>query len=174
VKSKQFWEQVFSDVVGNAISGVIIAALAYFTIDQFYKTPDLNGLWDLEVEVSDTSYESFKGLKVKYQVVIIQDELKLSGTGEKFSEKSTVDSKEKELSGKSRTPIKLTGYIEKNLFTTNKVVITVEEEGLIRSSSTFFRMKNVDDNKMIGRFDSTIAMSHGRATWQRVKNDVGI
>ena len=169
MKSKQFWQQVFSDVVGNAISGVIIAALAFFTIDQFYKTPDLNGLWDLEVEVSDTSYESFKGLKVKYQVVIIQDELKLSGTGEKFSEKSAGDGVIKELSGKSRTPIKLKGYIEKNLFTKNTVVLTVEEEGSIRKSSTFYRLNEVSDDKMEGEFDSTIAMSHGNAIWSRSK-----
>ena len=91
MKSEKFWQQVLSDVVGNAISGVIIAALAFFTIDQFYKTPDLNGLWELETQVTGTSYKPFDKLKVKYQIVLIQDELKLSGTGEKFSEKSAGD-----------------------------------------------------------------------------------
>jgi len=171
VKSKQFWQQVFSDVVGNAISGILIAALAFITIDQFYRTPDLNGLWELEVEVNDTSYKAFKGLKVKYQVVLIQDELKLSGTGEKFSEISIEDEKEKELSGKLRTAIKLKGYIEKNIFSTNKVVIIIEEEGSIRRSSTFYRLDKVSDNRMEGKFDSTIAMAHGNAFWSRLKSN---
>jgi hypothetical protein len=168
MKSKEFWNSVWADVLANTVSGILIAFLALITIDRFYQTPQLGGVWEFTTHVEDSSYSSYQGLAVTYQVVLLQKELQFSGGGDKFSEMQKEASDPVEYSGSAKIPLTLTGYIEKNFFSENKVFVSINENGSIRDSSAFHELRINEDGSMSGIFFSTSANSSGKVTWKKI------
>lgn len=168
--NKKYWGQILIDVIGNVLAAGIIACVAILVIDKFYSTPSLVGFWDLKSKVESTSLQKYKGLELVYQISLIQNQLNLSGSGDKFSEKLSANKKAFYPSGKGRTNIKLQGYIEKRIFQKNRVHLSVEEEGLKRKSTTHFTFEVLNNNKLVGNFSSTIANAKGEASLSRRKN----
>jgi len=168
MNSKEFWQTVWADVLANTASGILIAFLALISIDQFYATPQLGGMWEFTIEVDDTTYSDYKQMQLTYQAVLLQKELQFSGAGDKYAEKSLPELVIKELSGEDRVPITLSGYIEKNFFSDNKVFISISEQGSLRISATFHELSIESDDLLTGTFYSTIANTKGRVSWRRV------
>ena len=100
--------------------------------------------------------------------VLLQKELQFSGAGDKYAEKSLPDLVIKELTGEDRVPITLSGYIEKNFFSDNKVFISISEQGSLRTSATFHELSIESDDLLTGTFYSTIANTKGRVAWKRI------
>jgi len=168
MKSKKFWNDVLADVIANTLSAILMAILAIVVIDSFYSTPQLGGMWEFEIEVKDSSFSQYKDMKLKYQVILLQKELQFSGYGDKFAEK-TSSGEYVELSGNDRSPIEITGYIEKNLLGPNQVLISINEKGSIRESATFHELTVSSNKRLEGDYKSTIADSNGLVSW--VKKD---
>lgn len=164
---KSFWSRFLRDVLSNVIATGIVAFTAVVLIDRFYATPSLDGFWTLTTNVKKSSYKRYEGLELNYLVTLIQNQLNISGNGEKFSEKTKTTANTVFPTGKNRTPIKISGYIEKKIFEKNKLHISIEEFGLRRKSTSYLVFDIFDDDRLVGTFNSTIAESAGTATLLR-------
>ena len=169
MKSKKFWNEVLADVVANTLSALLMALLAVVALDNFYSTPQLGGMWEFEVHVDDTSYSPYNELSLKYQVILLQKELQFSGSGDKYAERINPEQEYSELAGDARIPIEISGYIEKNLLSPNRVFISIREKGSVRSSATFHELDVLSNEKLLGSFKSTIANSKGSVVWLKKK-----
>ena len=157
------------DTLTQTVSGVIVALFigvaALFTADLFFSTPQLSGLWEFELLIEQSDYSRYQGLRVTYVATIAQGGMGFEGFGDKFSEQGSEAESPMELTGSERTPIHLTGYIEKKFLSEDKVFITISEEGSARRSSTFHELTVLSDYSMKGIFRSTISDAVGTVVW---------
>jgi hypothetical protein len=158
-------QDVTKKIVQNIITSIIIALLFFLWSDYIYKQPDLNGRWYFTVDYEKTSLLRFVGLKVTYEVILIQDGLKISGRGEKIEE--IYNEVKKTYTGKSRVPIEINGNIDFNYLNNDKLNLSYREFGSKRESATFHKLIRFDDTKMTGIWKSTIADSSGSVSWVR-------
>jgi hypothetical protein len=89
-------------------------------------------LRSLESAVSQTKYNPFKGMVLRYKILLLQDGTKLHGTAEKVYEKSD---KERVFTGVKRTTATLDGTIQKAYVGRSTIVLHVVEAGEERSFS---------------------------------------
>jgi hypothetical protein len=61
----------------------------------------------------------------------------------------------------------LTGYIEKQYFSADKVLIHSDENEFSRGSSNFYSLKVLSNEKMTGHFASMVADQTGEVFWSR-------
>ena len=157
-----------SQVVGAFVTTVALS-LGFMLFNDFIAPPpDLSGNWKFTVTYENTTLSSFKDLGVTYQVLLIQEGLKLSGSGEKVSEGGTTQDIEHYTGESRRTHIDIVGSIVRNYFSCNVVVLHYKEENEdSRQSSTVHRLVQCSREAMDGRFSSTIADSSGPVWWQR-------
>lgn len=139
--------------------------IVYFAYDNWiYPTPDISGKWEFETTVEDTSYQKFQGMKLTYEVFLTQNNEQLSGNGEKFRE--NLNGVLKDYVGTERTPISVTGRVEKNFLGKHMVHIQYEMKGKLRDSTAQQKLE-LDGDIMRGRFSSTIARESGAVVWHR-------
>jgi len=69
--------------------------------------------------------------------------------------------------GNARSPISISGYIEKKLFAPNEVYIAISEDGSARQSTSFQKLNVIDDTTMLGKFRATAAGSRGLVKWSK-------
>jgi|GEM_PF-1568669 len=162
-----FWFWVFVAVIGNTLATAGVAIFALFLADRFYATPHLDGFWEFEIVVNDTQYEKYDQLKVVYQVAILQEKLILNGVGEKHKEMEKTMKNYWVHKGNARSPISISGYIEKKLFAPNEVYIAISEDGSARQSTSFQKLNVIDDTTMLGKFRATAAGSRGLVKWSK-------
>lgn len=162
--------EVLKNVFGSIISAILIALVISFWNDFFYKSDNLTGYWNVELETIQTSHEKFKGLKVYYDFIINQEGNRLIGSGEKISEQA-LNSPPFEYDAKKRTHLELTGAVTYKVFTKNRVDLHYKEEGRLRPSSSILKLRIDSKNKMSGKFMSTIAESSGNVVFTR-KGDI--
>jgi len=75
---------MLANALGIIIGGVFLTVL-YFALGQkILRPPRLSGVWVLESVISQTKYNPFKGMVLRYKVLLLQDGTKLHGTAEKF------------------------------------------------------------------------------------------
>ncbi|MDC1294986.1 hypothetical protein N8077_01445 [Myxococcota bacterium] len=89
----------------------------------------------------------------------------MKGQGEKFSEQLLGEGEPRRLGGKQRTPIEITGSIEKKFFSEDRVFVAIREEGASRLSATLHELSVVNNDEMRGAFRSTIADGAGLVSW---------
>ena len=166
-RKRKFVHEVAVETVSGIIATSIVAVMALLAADNFYSNPSLDGFWQFETTIEDTSYSAYKGMKVAYQVVLIQKDLELSGGGDKYSEQTATMLERSYPSGKARTPIEISGYIEKRLFSANIIHLNIHEFGSKRESTTFHKLTVDDKGELAGTFFSTIANSKGKVIWTR-------
>ena len=156
----------------EALVTVFIFGLGGFIFFKYvFPPPDLSGCWKFTVEYKNTAYSKFSGLQVTYQVLLIQQGLKLSGTGEKLSDRGpTQDAKD--YVGKFRTKIQIVGNVTHNFFSRDVVAIHYDEGGDRRESSTVHRLVECSGRNMSGCFWSTIANTSGPVWWERCASSV--
>jgi hypothetical protein len=81
-------QTALANALGTVIGGLFLTVL-YFTLGQkILRPPRLSGVWVLESTVSQTKYNPFKGMVLRYKILLLQDGTKLHGTAEKVYEKS--------------------------------------------------------------------------------------
>jgi len=153
-------KKILLSVLTTLILGVI-----YFAYDNWiYPTPDVSGKWEFETTVESTSYDKFQGMKLTYEVFLTQNNEQLSGKGEKFKE--DLNGAVMEYIGTQRTPIIVTGRVEKKFLGKHIIHIQYELKGKIRDTTAQQKLE-LQDNTMNGRFSSTIARESGAVVWHR-------
>ena len=155
-----------SQVVGAVVTTFTLSFGFMIFNDYVAPPPDLTGRWKFTVTYKDTSYAPYKNLKVTYQVLLIQDGLKLSGTGEKLSDRGPKQNA-KDYDGAERTNIDVVGSVTRNYFLPETAVLHYSEMGLRRETSTVNRLVQCGPETMCGCFQTTIADTSGPVWWQR-------
>ncbi len=149
-----------------AVLTAIIGTIATYAFNQYFISPtDVTGTWYVEEVYEKSDMTKYRGMKLKYIVVLSQDVMHLSGSGEKIWE--FVDGKEKEYVGSQRTRLDVSGTISCPLLSEDKVNIQYVQHGARRESSTSHVLTLLDDVTMNGEFQSTVANSSGRVSWKR-------
>ena len=157
------------EIFGAAVTTVTLSVGFMVFNDYIAPPPDLAGRWKFTVVYEDTAYRPFRGLKVTYQALLIQEGLELFGTGEKLSDLEPEGSRV-EYTNDKRTNIEVVGNITRNYFSPDTLVIHYNEEGRRRESSTLHQLVYFDEQTMCGCFQSTIADTVGSVWWERIKD----
>jgi Transglycosylase len=163
-------KSALANAVGTVVGGLFLTVL-YFALGQkLLRPPRLSGAWILESTTSETEFNPYKGMVLRYQVLLLQDGTKVHGTAEKTYERSD---KVRVFTGVSRTTAVLDGTIEKAYGSRSTVVLHVVEEGKRRPFSWMVEARCQSFGRrmhLVGRFSSTASDSSGAVVLQRVRN----
>lgn len=163
----RFTSSLVHSVCSNFLTGVALSFLALLSSDVLFSLPKLSGFWEVEVTVEQTNYAPFEGLKLRYDVALVQQLAELQGTGEKDSEKPAGQSGWTSYSGAGRTRVEVMGYIQRQFLSRDDVILHFRENGLRRETTTFMELSMTGDGVLIGTFSSTAAGSSGSVGWAR-------
>ena len=153
--------------IGGALATAVVLHLTYMLFsDYIAPPPDVVGQWKFTEQYDDTADTHFQNLQVTYQVLLLQDGTRFSGSGEKVSERGPTQDPVNYV-GDRRTNIDLTGTIAHNYFSGDTSVVQYHESGRRRESSTLHRLALCGPDIMCGCYQSTIADTSGRVWWQR-------
>ena len=166
------WLRIKTSALVNQVVGAFVTTIALslgfmFFNDFIAPPPDLSGNWKFTVTYENTSREGFKDLGVTYQVLLIQEGLTLSGSGEKVSEGGPTQDRLDYSNATLRPQIDIVGSVIRNYFSLDVLVLHYREKNeASRSSSTVHRLVLCGREAMAGDFSSTIADTSGPVWWQ--------
>jgi serine/threonine-protein kinase len=113
--------------------------------------PRVGGRWRLTHRIESASYAPFEGVRLGYEMTLVQNGTRVSGHGRKVSENGVP------LPPGQRTPIDVSGRIENG-----QVVLDFTETGASRTSRGTIRWRvTPGENGLEGRFVSDAADSRG-------------
>lgn len=153
-----FFESFFGRAMG-AIASAIFKKIAY-------KLPNLNGSWVYEQVTTQSAFNPYTGMKLRYLVLLTINENEISGTAEKFWEFS-VNGGERDYAGKNRSTATISGHVKRKIFGQHELIIHLNENGHGRQYSTQHILTVTDKNLLSGRFSSTAANQIGTCKWNR-------
>lgn len=90
---------------------------------------------------------------------------RIEGTVEKIYENSSTG--EREYEAKNRTRGVVEGFVQKNYFSKDRIVLHVVEDGHGRESTNFYDLIFNSNDEMAGSFSSMVANQDGAVKWQR-------
>jgi hypothetical protein len=166
-----FWEcrQFWSDVAATVFGGILFTVVLFFVREKVLPVPRLDGVWDVCTVTNDATLDGYRGMKLRYRVMLWQSGNELRGTAEKIGEEC-LNQPPVEYRGERRTRSLIDGAIQKNYLSRSIITLHFVDSGMRRQTTTFFRIK-----KRIGRiilegsFESTAADASGHSTWTRPK-----
>ncbi len=159
------YQALFTSIIATVIGGVMLTVFFFLVKEKLFPFPNITGKWSLEMKTTNTAYNPYRGMILRYVAILWREGSKIQGTVEKIYENSTTG--EKEFIGDKRTRGTVTGYLEKNYFTKDKIFIHIIEKGHGRESTHFHDMKMTSKTVMEGTFNSMVADQGGEVKWQR-------
>jgi hypothetical protein len=157
-----------ADALGTIVGGVFLTVLYFVFSEKLFRVPRLAGTWILESAISQTKYNPFRGMVLRYKVLLFQTGNELRGTAEKVYEKSD---KERVFSGLNRTVAIIEGTVQKAHVRRSTIFLHAVEEGEQRSSSWIIeaRCRRFGSQMYLaGRFSGTAGDSSGIVVLERV------
>jgi hypothetical protein len=122
------------------------------------EASELGGRWALSHQVEASDYGPYQGLRLGYEVTLVQEGNRIYGQGQKVSENGT------RLPAAERTPIDVAGRVEDG-----QVVLYFTEIGANRTSRGTIRWRLAPvDGSLEGRFASDAANSSGVSQGRRL------
>lgn len=156
-----FLYSLFATVIG----GGILAFLFFWVREKVFPLPQVTGRWFFEMHTVNSAYNPYKGMILRYIAILWREGNRIEGTVEKIYENSSTG--EREYEGKNRTRGVVQGYVQKNYFSKDRVVLHVVEDGHGRESTNFYDLIVISDDEMAGSFSSMVANQDGEVKWQR-------
>lgn len=135
--------------------------------EKIFSLRDINGCWHFSITTKTTEYLPFQGMVLRYIAAIWQEGPYIKGTLEKVYEHSSTG--ERSFIGRNRTRGIITGYLEKNYISKDRIVMHIIESGHGREYTHFYKLIFTSNDIMTGDFSSTAAEQTGHAIWQRKK-----
>ncbi|KFE57475.1 hypothetical protein IV01_03915 [Pseudomonas syringae] len=154
-----------SDILATTIGGIILAIFFFATREKLFPLPNITGQWYLEQHTITTGYNPFKGMILRYVVILIREGNRIEGSGELIYEDSSTGKRSYQEKNRRRSIV--TGYIEKNYFSKDRIQLHVVEDGFGRVSSHFYELTVEKNEFLSGTFSSMVADSTGNARCQR-------
>lgn len=162
-----FFLNFLYSVIATIIGGIVLAIFFFLTKEKIFPLPKVNGCWYFEIETKVTEYIPYRGMILRYVAVLWQEGPYIKGTLEKIYEKSSTG--ERNYVGENRTRGVVSGYLEKNYLSEDRVVLHVVEDGHGREYTNFYSLVVQSNHGMTGEFSSTVAGQSGNAKWQRTE-----
>lgn len=156
-----FLYSFFATVLG----GSALALLFFWLKEKIFPLPAVTGRWYFEIRTVNTTYIPYKGMALRYVGMLWREGKCIKGTVEKIYENSSTG--ERNYVGANRTRGVVDGFVEKNYFSKDRVVLHVVEDGHGRESTNFYNLTVISKDNMIGDFSSMVANQDGDAVWQR-------
>ncbi|MGR5154690.1 hypothetical protein [Photobacterium swingsii] len=161
-------ESFLWNVLATVIGGCILTFLFFLIREKCFPLPDVNGMWHLKNITENSAYNPYKGMTLGYTVILWCDGNKVSGTTEKVYECSV--NGEREFIGTNRCRGVVEGFIQKNYFSKDKIVLHIVEDGFGRESTYSYELDVYKKtNTLEGRFSTMVADQDGYTTWSREK-----
>ena len=164
-----FYSQFWPGLAANLAGGIALTFLFFLLKEHLFALPTVCGVWECKEIINETDYRPYKGMVVYYRIVLLQDNDKIFGTGEKDHEEVSTGSRFYE--GKNRIPLDVSGKIEKRITGSDLIHLHWKEHGERRISTTLHELRvsgSKSSGNMFGKFSTTAANSHGVAGWKRV------
>jgi len=162
------WTGILSNALGTIIGGAFLTIFYFALAEKLLRLPQLSGTWMLETSAADTSYNPFRGMVLRYKLLLLQDRSNIHGTAEKVYEKSD---KERIFVGKSRTHASINGVIRKAYLSRSTLLLHVTEQGFQRSFSWVVRARCLRFGRrmyLIGEFSSSAGDTSGTLSLRRI------
>lgn len=160
-----FMDSVFIINSISTVAGGLILAIALFIIrEKIYPLPAIAGRWYFEMHTNQSSYNKYEGMSLKYEAILCPKGNVVQGTAEKFYEVSSTG--KREYTGKDRTRSTISGYIEKNYFSKDRLFLHFVEKGS-RESTYCHDLVCTSKKIMKGSFVSMVAKQSGAVIWRK-------
>jgi hypothetical protein len=162
------WAGVLSNALGTIIGGVFLTIFYFAVAEKLLRLPQLSGTWILETTAADTNYNPFRGMVLRYKVLLLQDRTSIQGTAEKVYEKSD---KERVFTGTNRTRASINGVIRKAYLSRSALLLHVTEQGFERPFSWVVRARCLcfgTRTYLIGVFSSSAGDTSGTLILRRI------
>jgi hypothetical protein len=127
------------------------------TLSTIPEPDEVTGTWRLATQVESSSYGSYSGLLLGYELELEQDGDRVTGTGRKIIENG------REIDSRGQTPITVTGVVDGD-----ELTLSFIERGARRSTQGTFKLMRANDGMLRGRFTSNAAKSAGSVEARRV------
>jgi hypothetical protein len=155
----------FLDVSATVVGGVLLSILFFYAREKLFPLPEITGRWYMEITTENTSYNPFKNMILRYELMIWREGTRIHGSLEKIYENSSTG--EREYIGENRTRGIVDGYLDKKIFTKDRLILHVIENGHGRESTNFYDLTVSSNKAMQGVFTSMIASQDGKVLLQR-------
>lgn len=152
--------------IGSFFGRLLGATVPLLVKKLAYEIPDLNGSWVYEQDTTQSAFNPYVGMKLRYLALLTVNENEVSGTAEKFWEHS-VNGGVREYVGKNRSSATISGHVKRKIFGHHELIIHLHEDGHGRRYSTQHILTVTDNNILEGRFSSTAANQIGKCKWRR-------
>lgn len=159
------FDSFWVDVIATLIGGICLTLLFFVAREKLFPVPEITGRWYIEMVTVNTAYNPFKGMVLRYVVMIWREGNVLKGSAEKIYEDSSTG--ERDFVGKNRTRATIEGYIEKKYLGKDKIYLHSIENGHGRESTNFYDLLVKSESEMIGAFNSMVANQDGTVMCQR-------
>jgi len=162
---EQFWVNLLCAFLATILGGGFLTLLFFWLREIVFPLPDITGRWYLEMHTVNSAYNPYKDMDLRYIAMLWREGNRIEGTVEKIFEKTS--QREKSYEGKNRTRGSVAGFIEKNYFTKDRIILHVIEDGHGRESTHFYELTFNTKEYMTGSFSSMVAQQDGNVKWQR-------
>lgn len=164
---EQFALNFLCSLLATVIGGGVLAFLFFWLREKVFPLPKVTGRWFFEMHTINSAYNPYKGMVLRYMAILWREGNRIEGTVEKIYENSSTG--EREYVAKNRTRGVIEGFVQKNYFSKDRVVLHVVENGHGRESTNLYDLTVSSDNEMTGSFSSMVANQDGEVKWQRDK-----
>lgn len=162
---EQFGLNFLYSFFATVIGGSVLAILFFWIREKVFPLPEVAGCWFFEVHTISSSYNPYRGMILRYVAMLWREGSRIEGTVEKIYENSFTG--ERRYEGRNRTRGIVEGFVQKNYFSGDRIVLHVVEDGHGRRSTNFYDLVVNPDGGMVGSFSSMVANQEGEAKWQR-------
>lgn len=152
-------------LLATIVGGAVLAFLFFWFREKCFPPPKVTGRWFFEMHTINSAYNPYKGMVLRYMAILWREGNQIKGTVEKIYENSSTG--KRNYVGKNRTRGVVEGFVQKNYFSKDRVVLHVVEDGHGRESTNFYNLIIKSENEMEGRFSSMVANQDGEVKWQR-------
>lgn len=159
-------DEVLVNVYGTIFGGIILAGILFFCNEILFPIPNLSGEWDVNSLTIETTYNSYKNMRLIFNFHIVQKGLEIIGSGEKIKEilsSGRVYDYERD----KRIEVDIVGSYRRNIFSSNRLYLNITEKGLKRSVRTTYILNACSKRRFCGSFTSTAADSKGQIEMQK-------
>lgn len=163
--TEQFWLNFLYSLLATVLGGAVLALLFFWLREKIFPLPQVTGRWYFEMRTVNSAYNPYKGMTLRYIAMLWREGNRIEGTVEKIYENSSTG--ERNYEERNRTRGVIEGFIEKNYFSKDRVVLHVVENGHGRESTHFFQLFSDSKDRMTGKFSSMVANQDGEIAWQR-------
>lgn len=159
------FESFLSDLLATFAGGVLLAILFFWSREKVFPLPRITGRWYFRMKTHESSYRPYDDMILRYVAMLWREGNRIEGTVEKVYENSSTGMRE--YVGKDRTRGRVEGYVEKNYFGKDRVILHVVEDGHGRESTNLYELVAESSERLSGEFTSMVADQRGEVLWQR-------